>query len=274
MIYLNYCLIFHRKFGMSIRGLCRVSHDSPRKAFSNYLPLFFQQQRHCHKILYPFHILLVLGIIYIKFNHGTCLCLFSLSCHLHVYCAYEILSVLVCIIKFILDFPPFCSVLKYHRYIHANISLWRVAIQVNIFPTTISILVVTIVFQVIIVLLEFHTEPFILTEKLFSFQWGYLAMLLLVCSIPMPNTRTELMMITKQTRMLHHHFNPWDYHPIGQFSGVILQPSTKCVAQLSGAVEYTYCYLCRRNAGILGNVEHPFIVITPRSTLAWSGSTW
>ena len=28
------------------------------------------------------------------------------------------------------------------------------------------------------------------------------------------------------------------------------------------------------NAGALGNVEYPFIAIAPRSTLAWSGSTW
>ena len=28
------------------------------------------------------------------------------------------------------------------------------------------------------------------------------------------------------------------------------------------------------NVGVLKNVEHPFIAITPRSTLAWSGSTW
>ena len=25
--------------------------------------------------------------------------------------------------------------------------------------------------------------------------------------------------------------------------------------------------------GVLGNVEYPFITITPRSTLSWSGST-
>ena len=28
------------------------------------------------------------------------------------------------------------------------------------------------------------------------------------------------------------------------------------------------------DAGALGNVEYPFIAITPRSTLAWSDSTW
>ena len=28
------------------------------------------------------------------------------------------------------------------------------------------------------------------------------------------------------------------------------------------------------HAGALGNVDHPFIAIAPRSTLAWNGSTW
>ena len=35
------------------------------------------------------------------------------------------------------------------------------------------------------------------------------------------------------------------------------------VAQSTGTVEYTYS-----NAGALGNAEHPFIAIAPRSTLA------
>ena len=28
------------------------------------------------------------------------------------------------------------------------------------------------------------------------------------------------------------------------------------------------------NAGVLGNVEYPFIAIAPKPTLAWCGSTW
>ena len=36
----------------------------------------------------------------------------------------------------------------------------------------------------------------------------------------------------------------------------------------AGIVEYTDCI-----AELLGNVEYPFIAITPRSTLAWIGST-
>ena len=28
------------------------------------------------------------------------------------------------------------------------------------------------------------------------------------------------------------------------------------------------------NAGAVGNMEYPFITIIPKSSLAWSGSTW
>ena len=62
------------------------------------------------------------------------------------------------------------------------------------------------------------------------------------------------------------------------------------IAQLAGAVEYTDCtsaegedpphpnecpdMTLKNDAGALGNAEHPFITVTPRSTLARSGSTW
>ena len=50
----------------------------------------------------------------------------------------------------------------------------------------------------------------------------------------------------------------------------------------TGAVEYIDCISAKEcpgydtkqsDAGALGNVEYPFIAITPRSTLARSGST-
>ena len=61
------------------------------------------------------------------------------------------------------------------------------------------------------------------------------------------------------------------------------------IAQLAGAVEYSDCtaaegypmsvldmklWWSSGNAGDLGNAEHPFIAIAPRSTLARRGSTW
>ena len=33
-------------------------------------------------------------------------------------------------------------------------------------------------------------------------------------------------------------------------------------------------FVVQLNTWALGNVEYPFIAISPRSTLAWSGSTW
>ena len=33
-------------------------------------------------------------------------------------------------------------------------------------------------------------------------------------------------------------------------------------------------YIWRSSIGIQGDVEYPFIVITPRSTLTWNGGTW
>ena len=60
-------------------------------------------------------------------------------------------------------------------------------------------------------------------------------------------------------------------------------------AQPAGAVEYTVCTSAsgktppqrvswydtkQSDAGALGNTEHPFIAIAPRSTLARPSSTW
>ena len=65
----------------------------------------------------------------------------------------------------------------------------------------------------------------------------------------------------------------------------------QAIVQSAGAVEYTDCRgvnppPCNKCPGydtkqpdgeipaLLGNAEYPFIAITPRSTLARSGSTW
>ena len=39
-------------------------------------------------------------------------------------------------------------------------------------------------------------------------------------------------------------------------------------------LDMTLNWLGSSDAGALGNAEHPFIAIAPRSTLARSGSTW
>ena len=88
------------------------------------------------------------------------------------------------------------------------------------------------------------------------------------------------------------------YLSISYFSYLFISAhlSQSVLAQSDEAVEYIHCFSAEgnptphqwvswiwyytiwwwgsSNAWALGNAQYPFIAITPKSTLAWSGSTW